>query len=83
MKVKIYFGDDLVAIRVPSDIQFDQLYDKICDRLKVPPGQTIELFYKDENTGQKPELSNNADLDVALDNHDKLVIYAQIAEPGN
>ncbi|EPE24376.1 PX [Glarea lozoyensis ATCC 20868] len=77
MKVKIYFGDDLIAIRVPTDIQYPQLHDKIRDRLKIPPGEEIVLSYKDEASGERPTLMSNNDLDVALTRNDKLVIYVE------
>ncbi|POS87277.1 hypothetical protein EPUL_003519, partial [Erysiphe pulchra] len=66
MKVKIYFGDDLIAIRVPTDIQFDRLVDKIRDRLKIPTGEIITLSYKDESSSERPLLLSNNDLDLAL-----------------
>ncbi|KAF7947638.1 hypothetical protein EAE96_008720 [Botrytis aclada] len=77
MKVKIYFGDDLIAIRVPTDIQFQQLYDKISDRLKIPQGDEIALYYKDEPSGEKPNLMSDNDLDIALQRNDKLIIYVE------
>ena len=77
MKVKIYFGDDLIAIRVPTDIQYQQLYEKIRDRLKIPQGEDIALFYKDEETGERPNLVSNNDLDVALQRNEKLIIYVE------
>lgn len=77
MKVKIYFGDDLIAIRVPTDIQFQQLYEKIRDRLKIPPGEEIALYYKDESSGERPGLLSDNDLDMALNRNDKLIIYVE------
>ncbi|TGO68574.1 hypothetical protein BOTNAR_0023g00550 [Botryotinia narcissicola] len=77
MKVKIYFGDDLIAIRVPTDIQFQQLYEKISDRLKIPQGDEIALYYKDEPSGEKPNLMSDNDLDIALQRNDKLIIYVE------
>ncbi|RKF59486.1 Protein scd2/ral3 [Erysiphe neolycopersici] len=77
MKVKIYFGDDLIAIRVPTDIQFDRLVDKIRDRLKIPTGQIFTLSYKNESSSERPLLLSNNDLDQALSRNDKLVIYVE------
>ncbi|KAH8593520.1 scd2/ral3 [Bisporella sp. PMI_857] len=79
MKVKIYFGDDLIAIRVPTDIQFPQLYEKICERLKIPQGEEISLSYKDEARDERPYLMSNDDLDEALRRNDKLIIYVDYA----
>lgn len=75
MKVKIYYGDDLFAIRVPADVQFSNLYEKICDRCKIADGEEVELSYKDEPSGEKPLLLSNNDLDFALNRNDKLIIY--------
>jgi bud emergence protein 1 len=77
MKVKIYYGDDLIAIRVPTDIQYQQLYEKIRDRLKIPAGDEIALFYRDEPSGERPGLLSNNDLDFALQRNDKLIIYVE------
>ena len=77
MKVKIYFGEDLIAIRVPNDIQYQQLYDKIRERLKIAQGEEIALYYKDEASGERPGLVSNNDLDSALQRNDKLIIYAE------
>ncbi|WYZ45935.1 hypothetical protein EsH8_IX_000160 [Colletotrichum jinshuiense] len=77
MKIKLYFNGDLIAIRVPTDIQFQQLYDKIRDRLKIPVGEEIQLFYKDEPTGDKPNLMSDNDLDYALQRNEKLLLYVE------
>jgi bud emergence protein 1 len=77
LKVKICFGDDLIAIRVPTDVQYPQLYDKIHERLKIPKGEEIALFYKDESSGERPSLMSNNDLDFALRRNDKLVVYVE------
>ena len=75
MKVKLCYNGDLIAIRVPTDIQFQQLYEKIRDRLKIPSGKQIQLSYKDEPTGEQPNLMSNNDLDYALQRNDKLLLY--------
>lgn len=75
MKVKIAYGDDVIAIRVPTDVQYQELHDKIRDRLKIPVGEEIVLSYKDESSGERPALMSNNDLDFALGRNDKLMIY--------
>lgn len=77
MKVKIYYGEDLIAIRVPNDIQYQQLHAKIRDRLKIPEGEEIALFYKDERSGERPGLMSDNDLDFALQRNDKLILYVE------
>jgi bud emergence protein 1 len=78
MKVKLYYNGDLIAIRVPSDIQFDQLCDKIRERLKVSASEQLQLFYKDEPTGDKPNLLSDNDLDFALQRNEKLLLYVEV-----
>lgn len=77
MKVKIYFGEEAIAIRVPTDIQYQQLHDKIRERLKIPPGEEIALFYKDEPSGERPSLLSDNDLDFALSRNDKFVVFVE------
>lgn len=77
MKVKLCFNGDLIAIRVPTDIQYQQLHDKVRERLKIPADETIELFYKDEPTGDKPSLMSDNDLDIALQRNEKLMLYVE------
>jgi bud emergence protein 1 len=78
MKVKMYYNGDLIAIRVPTDIQFQQLYDKIRDRIKLADGDQLQIFYKDELTGDKPSLMSDNDLDYALQRNEKLLLYVEI-----
>ncbi|KAF4973760.1 hypothetical protein FZEAL_9239 [Fusarium zealandicum] len=78
MKIKMYYNGDLIAIRVPTDISFQQLHDKIRDRLKVPAGEQLQLFYKDEPTGDKANLLSDNDLDNALQRNEKLLLYVEV-----
>ncbi len=77
MKVKLSYNGDIIAIKVPADIMFDSLYDRIVDRLKIPPGEDPQLSYKDEATGDKPPLMSNNDLDLALQRNEKLLLYVE------
>lgn len=77
MKVKLSFNGDLIAIKVPSDIVFRPLYDRILERLRIPQGEPVQLSYKDEATGDKLPLMSNKDLDYALESNDKLLIYVE------
>jgi bud emergence protein 1 len=78
MKVKMYYNGDLIAIRVPTDIQFQQLHDKIRDRIKLIDGDQLQIFYKDELTGDKPSLMSDNDLDYALGRNEKLLLYVEV-----
>jgi bud emergence protein 1 len=77
MKVKLSYAGDIIAIKVPADVGFAELYDRIVDRLKIPPGEEPQLSYKDEPTGDKPPLMSNNDLDLALQRNEKLLIYVE------
>ena len=77
MKVKLSYGGDIIAIRVPSDIQFRELYQRTLERLKIPPGEQVQLSYKDEPTGDKLPLLSDNDLDVALHRNEKLLLYVE------
>lgn len=77
MKIKLSFNGDLIAIRVPTDIQFRDLYEKIRDRLKIPAGDSIDISYKDEATGDKLPMISNNDLDMALERNEKLLLYVE------
>lgn len=77
MKIKLSYNGDLIAIRVPTDIQYQELYEKIRDRLKVPAGETVDISYKDERTQDKLPMTSNNDLDVAVDRNEKLLLYVE------
>lgn len=78
MKVKLSYDNELVAIRVPSDIQFRDLCDKIRDRLKISAADQMQLFYKDDATGDRPSMLSDNDLDMALQRNEKLTIFVEI-----
>ena len=73
LKIKVFFEDDLIAIRVPSDIDYQRLKDKLMDRLKLQ--EEIMISYKDERSGSYAELLSDRDLDVALSRNPKLTLY--------
>jgi bud emergence protein 1 len=77
MKVKVMFQDELIVIRVPSDITFLQLKDKLKDRLKV--SEELVVQYKDEPTNSSVDLNSDTDLDVALQRNTKLTLFVNYA----
>ncbi|KAI2636061.1 hypothetical protein GGS21DRAFT_489779 [Xylaria nigripes] len=76
-KVKIHFNNDTFLIRVPENINFSQLYEKIRERTKVGSGERIQLYYRDEASGDKPSLMSDEDLDYALQQNEKLVLFVE------
>ncbi|TLD27231.1 hypothetical protein PspLS_04945 [Pyricularia sp. CBS 133598] len=75
MKVKLSYNGDLIAIRVSSDIQFRELFDKITERLRIQPGEEVQLSYKDDITSGKLALMNDQDLIYAMQRNEKLLFY--------
>ena len=78
LKIKVFFEDDLIAIRVPADIAFQQLKEKLMERLKV--NDDIMVQYKDEPSNDYAELLSDRDLDVALQRNPKLTLYVGYVE---
>lgn len=75
VKVKIIFRDDIIAFRVPADCRFGPLSDKITERLGFEP----LLTYKDEFSGERLPLENEADMDEAFQGaltSGKLTVFA-------
>lgn len=77
MKVKVFFQDDIIAIRVPSDVNFHQLQDKLRDRLKVNHDMVIQ--YKDESSNDFVDMLSDHDLDLALQRNSKLTLRVSVA----
>lgn len=77
LKIKVHFEDDVIAIRVSSEISFVQLKDKLKDRLKVQ--DDIAIQYRDEPTGSYAALLSDRDLDMALRRNPKLALYISYA----
>ncbi|KAI1209852.1 scd2/ral3 [Annulohypoxylon truncatum] len=76
LKVKLHFGDDTFLIRVPSDTNFQQLYERVKERTKVSEGE-LQLFYRDEQSGDRLSLLSNNDLNYALEHNEKLVVFVE------
>ena len=77
LKIKVSFENEMIAIRVPSEIGYLQLKDKLRDRLKV--SDDIIVQYKDEPTETLCEMLSDRDLDMALNRNQKLTLYVQCA----
>ena len=77
LKVKMYFNRDLIAIRVPADIAYGQLCEKIRERLKITTAEQMQLSYE-ERKGNKQRLSNDDELDYALQQSEKLVLHVEV-----
>lgn len=77
MKVKVFFQDDLIAIRIPSGVSLQHLKDKLCDRLKIQ--EDIIVQYRDESSGTYVDLLSDQDLESAMQRNTKLTLFVNIA----
>lgn len=77
IKIKVFFQNEIIAIRVPNDISFQQLMEKLGDRLKID-GEIIVRF-KDEPSGNFIELISDNDLGNAIQRNAKLTLYVGLA----
>ena len=73
MKIKVYYQDDLIAIRVQTDIKFEQLKEKLLERLHIEGD--IMVQYKDEPSNTYVELMTNNDLNMARERNSKLTLF--------
>lgn len=80
MKVKIMFEEEFINIRVPFDITYLELQDKLRDRLKL--SRDIVLQYKDEPSNSTVDLQDDSALALALQRNTKLTIFVKYAADG-
>ncbi|PHH75815.1 hypothetical protein CDD80_2034 [Ophiocordyceps camponoti-rufipedis] len=78
MKIKVRFNDEVFAMRVPKDVQYQDLHDKIRDRVKAVPGEQIQLFYHDDMSGVLQILQSDLHLVNALQRQEKLTILVKV-----
>lgn len=77
MKVKVFFQDDLIAIRIPNGVSLQHLKDKLKDRLKIK--EDILVQYRDETSGSYVDLNSDSDLENAMQRNTKLTLFVNIA----
>ncbi|KAJ5571877.1 hypothetical protein N7535_005537 [Penicillium sp. DV-2018c] len=77
MKVKVFFQDDLIAIRIPPGVSMQHLKDKLCDRLKIQ--DEIIVQYRDEASGSYIDLHTDQDLENAMQRNTKLTLFVSVA----
>ncbi|KTW29612.1 phosphatidylinositol-3-phosphate-binding protein BEM1 [Pneumocystis jirovecii RU7] len=73
IKIKIFFADDLIAIRVPRQITFIQLMEKLQDRL----GIVIKSLRCKEMNNHSCFIRCDDDLRNAINQNSKLVLYVE------
>ncbi|KAG5440406.1 hypothetical protein PCK2_000539 [Pneumocystis canis] len=73
IKIKIYFENDLIAIRVPRQITFTQLMEKLQDRL----GTVIKSLRCKETNNHVCLIRCDNDLRDLINQNSKLVLYVE------
>jgi len=73
LKIKIEYHDEMIAVRLPRDVSFAQLQDKLQERLGQVDLNNIQ--YKDEATGQVLDLYGDSDLNTAISRNPKLKLF--------
>ena len=66
LKIKVYHENEVIAIRVPQNISFDALQDKLRERLSISHGNPIRVQYHNPEIGQEVEMHGDSDLDQAI-----------------
>ncbi|KAK9369208.1 protein scd2/ral3 [Lipomyces kononenkoae] len=74
LKIKVFYQEDLIAMKVPVDIEYSQLENKLHERLG---SSNLTFYFQDEQSSQHYLLRSDEDLAVAVSNSSKLVLYAQ------
>lgn len=74
LKIKVFYEEDLIAIRVAIDIDFHQLCEKLRDRLTGP--WTV-ISVKDESRNVYQQIADDNDFKDLLERTDKVVLYVQ------
>lgn len=81
----MYYGDDLIALRVPrvdtrtdKDAQFKKLQGVIAARLDISDRDELQLFSINEQTKQPANMVSAYDLESVLGKSDKLLLRAEV-----
>jgi bud emergence protein 1 len=74
LKIKIEYKDEMIAVRLPKDVSFAQLQEKLQERLGTTEFNRIQ--YRDEPSGgQIIDMISDNDLGSALTRNPKLKLY--------
>ncbi|RMZ76678.1 hypothetical protein DV738_g4832, partial [Chaetothyriales sp. CBS 135597] len=77
LKIKVFFQEEIIALRVPHNVAFRVLKERLVERLKVK--EDILIQYKDEPTNAYIDLDNDDSLDLALQRNPKLTLFVNYA----
>ncbi|RPB26034.1 hypothetical protein L211DRAFT_874593 [Terfezia boudieri ATCC MYA-4762] len=73
IKIKVSYQDEMIALRLPRDVSFSQLQEKLHERLGNIDLSCIQ--YKDEPSNSFISMISDADLFAAINRNAKLVLY--------
>lgn len=75
IKIKVFYKDDLIAIRVPSDVPLDELTRLISERLQT--SKVLGLKFKNEVSGELLFINSSSEFKHLLSGREKIVLYAE------
>ena len=73
VKIKIEYQGEMIAVRLPKDVSFAQLQDKMQERLGTISFNNIQ--YKDEASGQVLDIYGDQDFSAAISRNPKLKLF--------
>lgn len=73
VKIKIEYQGEMIAVRLPKDVSFAQLQDKMQERLGAISFNNIQ--YKDEASGQVLDIYGDQDFSAAISRNPKLKLF--------
>lgn len=74
IKIKVFYEEDLIAIRVAHDIDYEQLCEKLKERLS---GTWTTISFKDESNNTWHQVDNHRVFRDLLQKSDKIVLYVR------
>ncbi|KAI5776384.1 hypothetical protein EDC01DRAFT_483410 [Geopyxis carbonaria] len=74
LKIKIEYQDEMIAVKLPKDVNFAQLQDKLQERLGT---NLSRIQYKDEASGHTLDMIGDNDLNAALSRNPKLKLFVE------
>lgn len=75
IKVKVFYGEELIAIRIPGNLPFSDLYNRIAVRLNLE----APVLYTNNSFQGKP-VKSDASFNEALNGRSKIVLYVSHAD---
>lgn len=72
LKIKIEYDGELIAVRLPQDVTYNQLLEKLQERISLGGNGVTRIQYKDELTRQFLDIYGDRDLSHAILRNPKL-----------